>query len=539
VVAGQHYPTGAEQRWTPAAFTAEGLAPLSREAAGRLFDALRAELGRIGCRVEAERTPAAANAPPRVVAPVGGARVVERARKYLATIPGAVSGSGGHVQTLLAAEHMVRGFRLDRDVALSILESDYNPRCEPPWAERELRHKVEEAAEHGTAVAVGQHLVEDRPAAVERFEEERAAVAGSSGRPGLATMGDLLDAELGRIEKGVPRLATGFPRFDAAIGGGLQVPSLNVIGAGPKSLKSSWCQVAAERHAASGGAVYYLDLENGATRFLRRLLCRKAGLGMREVATALESPGSPAFQTRDAVERWRAAQAWAKDLPILLRFRPPDDLVADLEEAKRVAGDRTLLVVGDSLQKLPGDLSERRAVVDSWVRMLERLRLDLNLVILLVSEIRRGREGYAPREDAFKESSGIEYGADLAFTLSRSAADEDGDETSTLRVELARDCEEDPRGDVASYRPVRPHYGIEEIDPEPRKSKRRPGPRAEARSAAEDFLRERLAAGPVRVHDLLAAAQQAGIPESTVRRAKTALGLVQRTVGMKKAWGLP
>lgn len=41
---------------------------------------------------------------------------------------------------------MVHGFGLDPETALGILLARYNPRCEPPWTEKELRHKVEDAA---------------------------------------------------------------------------------------------------------------------------------------------------------------------------------------------------------------------------------------------------------------------------------------------------------------------------------------------------------------------------------------------------------
>ena len=36
---------------------------------------------------------------------------------------------------------------------------------------------------------------------------------------------------------------------------------------------------------------------------------------------------------------------------------------------------------------------------------------------------------------------------------------------ATMRVELARETDEDPRGNVASFRPLRPWYGLEELDP--------------------------------------------------------------------------
>ncbi|MFN3151802.1 bifunctional DNA primase/polymerase [Bremerella sp.] len=72
--------------------------------------------------------------------------VETRAIAYLAAMPPAVSGSGGHSQTYAAATALVHGFGIERDRALAILESEYNPRCQPPWSEKELRHKVEQAA---------------------------------------------------------------------------------------------------------------------------------------------------------------------------------------------------------------------------------------------------------------------------------------------------------------------------------------------------------------------------------------------------------
>jgi hypothetical protein len=71
---------------------------------------------------------------------------IERARAYLARCPGAISGQGGHNRTFFVACKLVKGFGLSPDEALDILVTDYNPRCEPPWTEKELRHKVDDAA---------------------------------------------------------------------------------------------------------------------------------------------------------------------------------------------------------------------------------------------------------------------------------------------------------------------------------------------------------------------------------------------------------
>jgi hypothetical protein len=72
--------------------------------------------------------------------------VLRRAEAYLDRIPPAVSGSGGHSQTYAAATAMVHGFGLDAETAFRLLWDRYNPRCEPPWSEKELRHKVTDAA---------------------------------------------------------------------------------------------------------------------------------------------------------------------------------------------------------------------------------------------------------------------------------------------------------------------------------------------------------------------------------------------------------
>lgn len=70
--------------------------------------------------------------------------VVERARKYLAEIEGAVSGQHGHDKTFRAACKIVRGFALPLSQALPLLR-EWNQRCQPPWSEKDLVHKIKDA----------------------------------------------------------------------------------------------------------------------------------------------------------------------------------------------------------------------------------------------------------------------------------------------------------------------------------------------------------------------------------------------------------
>lgn len=82
--------------------------------------------------------------------PAQSTDIEKRASKYLAKLPEAISGSGGHQALWTAALALVRGFRLPPERALSMLSREYNPRCKPMWSERELRHKVTDAEADAT-----------------------------------------------------------------------------------------------------------------------------------------------------------------------------------------------------------------------------------------------------------------------------------------------------------------------------------------------------------------------------------------------------
>jgi hypothetical protein len=70
---------------------------------------------------------------------------LQRAAAWLSRVPPAVSGQNGHSTTYTAAVGLVHGFGLSEGDALSLL-SDWNRSCQPPWSDRELIHKIRDAA---------------------------------------------------------------------------------------------------------------------------------------------------------------------------------------------------------------------------------------------------------------------------------------------------------------------------------------------------------------------------------------------------------
>jgi hypothetical protein len=120
---------------------------------------------------------------PPVTTPMGDelARRIWRASLYLAKIPPAIANSGGHAVTYRAACRLVHDprFALPPDVALHLMLDEYNGRCEPPWSERDLRHKIADAVTKGRAPSTwcagsqGSEQTRER-GRVDRFTVQRA-----------------------------------------------------------------------------------------------------------------------------------------------------------------------------------------------------------------------------------------------------------------------------------------------------------------------------------------------------------------------------
>jgi len=82
----------------------------------------------------------------------------QRAALWLSKVPPAVSGQSGHSTTYTAAVGLVHGFQLSEADSLALL-SAWNQSCQPPWSDRELTHKLREAASKSHSKPAG-HLLQ-------------------------------------------------------------------------------------------------------------------------------------------------------------------------------------------------------------------------------------------------------------------------------------------------------------------------------------------------------------------------------------------
>jgi hypothetical protein len=115
--------------------------------------------------------------------------IEQRAAAYIANMPPAVAGNGGHAATFTAACRLVE-FGLTLEQATQLLGTWNVTHCQPPWTEAELRHKLADAFKRTSPKAGFSPLSSPSPIQerrsnqiLERRFSHTTAKTGKSGQP--------------------------------------------------------------------------------------------------------------------------------------------------------------------------------------------------------------------------------------------------------------------------------------------------------------------------------------------------------------------
>ena len=325
----------------------------------------------------------------------------KRASAYLAKIQGAVSGNGGHDQTWSAALAVVRGFSLTPEVAFDLLAREYNPRCTPPWTEKELRHKVEDASK--ASIAEGYLLQEQhesngnghtRPIS-NGSGSDRASIEEDADAPldlGPKTVQDLLKlAETaGKVEV-IPSVLPGLPD-----GVGHAAGRITVVGAFTGGGKTSLCVAEGVHLASLGHPVVIVTAELSEIEYARRILQACDGdVGALRISV-LEARG-------DIHAVIGQVSTWAEPLD----------------------GGKAPAVIVDYLQRLRVDgASSREREVAEVAEQLQTTSRRLGVIVVAAAQLNRNSQSETrPALHHFRESGLIEQVADLALLIGQTAPD--------------------------------------------------------------------------------------------------------------------
>jgi KaiC/GvpD/RAD55 family RecA-like ATPase len=375
----------------------------------------------------------------------------DRARAYVAMMPAAISGAGGHVATFNVARKL-RDFGLNQQTALTVLR-EYNSRCEPPWSEGELQHKIEQGFK-----AQVSNPIEDRPllqvTANKPGEEWRDSPTddepSATGAPKLPqrrgrSVADVLD--LWRSEGPLVHEPTGFARLDEMTGGGPVYGSRWYVNGQPNAFKTGLQLQVMHEWARRGIVVGLLAVDEEDTDLLTRLAQR---VGHSRKNCEIRSGA-----VLDQIQAELAA------LPI--RFYDAswtiEDAAADLAAFAARRGEKRMALAIDSLQTVHCDadrITERElsemAAVTARVQAIRKVASRYRLIALTTSEMSRSAYRKADPDDltstmaASKHSGAVEYSARVLLGL-RSVKGE----SDLIEVDVAKN-KHGPSGELVYLR---------------------------------------------------------------------------------------
>lgn len=354
--------------------------------------------------------------------------VEERASRYLAKMDPAISGSGGHSATWAAALAL-RGFGLDEHRIFDILKSEYNPRCQPPWSDRELRHKAKQAA--GARMPEGFILERDdyrggsplppeanqagspaRPAPeqakapdvtmeVTGVREQHPVAGPSWERLGVKTVEHTYRTVYDSVQPSAKatRCSTGFAQVDKMIGG-YRRGYVTVLAAQTSWGKSSWSLQAVDLAHKAGKRVLYVSAEDGEELCGKRLVARQQNINAQRLRDA--------ELTADEMTKLTGAVNQAQPIPWFLNcIGRPAEWGARVVDAILAEEDFDLVIV-DYLQAISASAQDRRNEVTKVSRLFSDVIKKHNAAGLLLSQLSRFEEGKRPDMNKIKESGDVE-----------------------------------------------------------------------------------------------------------------------------------
>jgi hypothetical protein len=253
----------------------------------------------------------------------GGLDVEQRAMAYLATCDAAKAGEKGHNRTFNVAVKIGPGFDLPPDVALRLLKEHYNPRCEPPWNEKELDHKVRDAYRRETRRG---WLLQDRKS--EPVHNCRAQhTTGEQKKATIAT-------------RATPAAPDARPRIEITFDEHLVVDqALDAIKHDPALYQRGHVLAMVTRASSAGKKKGVVERPNGSVHIqtmpkpiLRRIMSTCAQWGQLR-----KTDDGKKFFARDRIPGWSVDQLWD------LRYWPGVRHLEGIVEAPTMRPDGSLL----------------------------------------------------------------------------------------------------------------------------------------------------------------------------------------------------
>lgn len=334
--------------------------------------------------------------------------VTDRAAKYVAKMPPAISGSGGHNAAFRVACVLVLGFGLSESEALGIMHQ-WNATCQPPWSDRELLHKVRQANKQAGERCYLRDAQESSWAGISipDYQEHAAKQSPEKKTHTLVTIKEATQRYLSDVESGKELLiSSGIPEVDKALGGGFAYGEMVVLAAlsshGKSMIGLQWVHQWTRQ-----GIPCFIDSEEMTVE----------NLGKRALQWISDVPEEDWRHQSKAVQK--DVEHYAKDRAacyIAESIGNASEVVETIDLAVREHGVKCAIV--DYAQYLTTKSRSKYEQVSEASQMLKQCAIRNNIILVSLVQMNRDiekRDKFLPKMSDIKDSGQIGQDADVVM----------------------------------------------------------------------------------------------------------------------------
>lgn len=333
-------------------------------------------------------------------------QVCERARKYLAKLPEAIMGSKGSDRTFHAACVLMLGFGLQRGDALDILREWNAYACKPAWSDKELEHKIDDAAKQP---GERNYLRNVKPEQLPAVRVPTYKLPEPKPEPKLTTLVDAAHQYVQRIRDGKTGLIElGLGDVDYAVGGGVEAGEIVVLAARPSHGKSAIALQCVHTWTANDKPCIIISEEMSALALGKRALQFFADVPQEHWPTSVDS-------LQAAIEFYRERHVKAI---IAESCGTVDAAVEQIDKAVSEQGVKVAVVDYAQLLRAPGKTRYEQVTATSIA--LKACAARNKIVLLMLCQLSRSienRNSFVPVMSDIKESGQLEQDADVIIFL--------------------------------------------------------------------------------------------------------------------------
>ena len=334
--------------------------------------------------------------------------VSERAAKYLQKMEPSISGQSGHNKAFAAACALVKGFELTDSESLRLLQTEFNPRCQPPWSDKDLQHKVNQARKQGGSSGYLRDALPSQWAQIRlpsTYKEQRQPQEVEKIDVRVSQMKDAAAAYIKQLREGTTQLVkSGIPKLDRAIGGGFAFGEMVVIAARPSHGKSMIALQMCHSMTLSSLPVALVSEEMSAL-----------ALGKRAIQFVSNMPEhSWAYKPDDVLTELDQHFSKRVESYIIESCGTVERACDEIEKLIESTGVRVAMVdYAQLLRTKGGSRYEQISAVSSTLRMFASRTGILLIVLAQLNRSIESRPKFEPKMSDIKETGQLEQDADV------------------------------------------------------------------------------------------------------------------------------